>query len=124
MSQYHHIDITLDKSIIDLIKGELKTTEKISYSVSKTQQNLKTVFFVNFFLKKQLILCFVFDCFDRLLNNATIDENTRKTILMLNPIQITFKCLKNKLNVELGNAEKDILVTQLQETLKKKIMES
>jgi len=99
MSQYHKIDVVLDKSIINLIKSELKTIEKISYAISKTHQHYKTIFFVNFFLKKQLILCFVFDCFDRLLNNTIIDENTKKTILMLNPIQITFKCLKNKLNV-------------------------
>jgi len=119
MSQYHKIDIILAKSIVDLIKNELKTTEKISYAISKTHQHYKTVFFVNFFLKKQLILSFVFDCFDRFLNNTTIDENIKKTVLLLNPIQITFKCLKNKLNVELGNAEKQLIIAQLEEILNK-----
>jgi len=69
MTEYHKVNLILDKSIIDILKSELKTSEKISYSISQTYRLFFTTYFVNFFIKKRLILCIVFEQNNRILNN-------------------------------------------------------
>ena len=119
MTEYHKVNLILDKSIIDILNSELKTDEKISYSISKTNRLFFTTYFVNFFMKKQLILSVVFEQNNRILNNIMLDENTKKTILMLNPIKTIFKCIKSHLDIDRGNEEKNKIIQRIQEALNK-----